>query len=421
MTDDNTHVFERADESSETDDDETMYAQGRLPGRTYVSRSFPLKRTNSTDDGNPARFIYKVFDPSEETEVEVDGEEWVVSETPAGRYQVKLLVARESGNVKELWVQRVPAPGSGGQVANRFNLKQPEAGRLIELLRNLGAVPIEGDTGVRVDDQLLADIFANPDSVAAMYTADRDRFRELIASDSSARDVIALAGRRTAVERFRRLIEDDDYFDSAVREIGSGSAERVWQKLFEDHPWMLGATLASQVLTGWDSTKLEQAVTGPAISGVGKRSDALLRTTGRIRSMVFAEIKTHRTNLLLDEYRSGCWAPSKELSGGVAQVQGTVHRAVTAIGERIASQAIDGGEIPGDFTYLIRPRSILIIGRLSELTGVDGGDHVDKIRSFELFRRQLIEPEIVTFDELLARSEWVVEAAADERARAGDL
>lgn len=398
----------------EFDFDETAFAQGRLPGRTYASRSFPLKRTNSADDGTPARFVYKVFDPDGETEITLNGEEWVVAETPAGRYQVKLLVARESGNVKELWIQRIPAAGEGA-ATNRVNLKQPEAGRLIELLRNLDSIPVEGETRVRVDDELLRDIFSNPDSVAALYGAERERFRQLIASDEAAKDVIALEGRRAAVKRFRSLMDDDEFFDAEVWSAGGGSAERVWQLLFEEHPWLVGATLASQVMTGWDGEKLEQVVSGSSVGGAGKRADALLRTSGRVSSMVFTEIKTHRTDLLTSaEYRSGCWAPSKELAGGVAQVQGTVHRAVAEIGERIASQAGDGSEIPGDFTYLIRPRSILVIGSLSQLTGENGGDHVDKVRSFELFRRQLVEPDVVTFDELLARAEWVVELAAEE-------
>lgn len=62
----------------------------------------------------------------------------------------------------------------------------------------------------------------------------------------------------------------------------------------------------------------------------------------------------------------------------------------------------------------MRPRSVLVVGDLSELQGLLGGDHPDKIRSFELYRRGLQELEVVTYDELLARAEWVVEAAADE-------
>ncbi len=35
-------------------------------------------------------------------------------------------------------------------------------------------------------------------------------------------------------------------------------------------------------------------------------------------------------------------------------------------------------------------------------------------RSFELYRRNLYEPEVITFDELLARAEWHVEVAERE-------
>jgi hypothetical protein len=125
--------------------------------------------------------------------------------------------------------------------------------------------------------------------------------------------------------------------------------------------------------------------------------------------MVFLELKTHRTDLLGEEYRSGCWPPSTELIGGVSQLQGTVHRAVTTIGERL--QSVDGSrcDIPRDFTYLIRPPSMLIVGTLSQLQSVTGGDHQDKIRSFELFRRSIVDTDIITFDELYAKASFIVD------------
>lgn len=398
----------------EDDADETTYAQGRLADRTYASRSFPFKRTMSADDGTPARFVCKVFDPETESIVELDGEEWLISSTPAGRYQFKLLVAREAGNVKEIWIQRVPAPDANGAVKNLLNLRQPEAGNLIEFLKTLDSIPVEGETAVRVDDSLVRDLFADPAAMESLYRRDVRRFRQLITDDKAARDVVAVASRREAVTRFQRMLEDDAFFDSLVASEGKGSPERVWQLLFETNPWMLGATLSSQLMTSWSDDKLEQVVDGFDVTGPGKRTDALMRTAGRVRSMMFVEIKTHRTTLLAPEYRSGCWPPSTHLAGGVAQLHGTVHRAVEEIGSRLASRDGDGAEIPGDVTYLVRPRSVLVVGELSELQGALGGDHPDKIRSFELYRRGLQEPEVVTFDELLARAEWVVEAAAEE-------
>jgi hypothetical protein len=131
--------------------------------------------------------------------------------------------------------------------------------------------------------------------------------------------------------------------------------------------------------------------------------------------MVFAEFKTHRTRLLAEpEYRSGCWAPSKDLSGGVAQVQGTVNFAAQNIRDRIADLAPDGTEVPGEFSYVIKPRSFLVIDMLDEFIGERGGHDMSRFRSFELYRRNLEGPEVITFDELLAKAEYLVEAADSE-------
>jgi len=397
------------DWSPEEDIDETGYAQGRLPSRTYASKSFPLKRSNSSDDGSPARFICKVFDTETESALELDGEAYTIRETPAGRYQIKLLVAREAGNIKELWIQRIPAATSSANATTLLNLKQPDIGRLVELLKVLDAIPTEGETTVRVDDSLVQDLFADPNALTKVYNEDPSRFRQLIQDDVAAQDVVAQASRRDAVLKFRRMLDDAPYFDSLVQAEGKGSKERVWQLLFEHNPWMLGVSFSNQLLTAWDHRKLEQVVDGFDISGPGKRTDALMRTAGRVRSMVFLELKTHRTDLLGAEYRSGCWPPSSELIGGVSQIQGTVHRAVTAIGERLQSIGDSGCDVPSDFTYLIRPPSMLIVGTLAQLQSAAGGDHQDKIRSFELFRRSIVDTEIITFDELYAKAKFIVD------------
>ncbi len=391
---------------------ETDYAQRRLPERTYVSKSFPVPQRASRDYGQPARFVYKVFDPEGESQAVYDGSEWVVSETEKGRYQVKLLVAREAGAVKELWVERVPANDAQGQVRVRLNLGRDDANRLIQLLRNLDHIPVEGGHTVRVDDALVQDLFANPDSLVELYHRDPDRFRQLITDDAAARDVVALAHRREQVDRFRRLLDDPNYFEVELTQVSTPAQrkpETVWQRFFEENPWVLGVSLAGQLLTSWDQARLEQSVVGSSVTGGGKVTDALLRTSGRVRSMVFAEFKRHDVSLLRREYRGGCWSVSEDVAGGVAQAQGTVQQAVRDIGDRLADLANDRSEIPGRFTYLYRPRSFLIVGKLDDLIGEAGGDHVERIRSFELFRASITEPEVLTYDEVLARAEWIVD------------
>lgn len=393
---------------SDAPETETGYAQARLPGRTYTSKTFANANPYSTDYGEPSRFVYEVFDDDgTASSLTLEGEEWIVTGVAGSRSQVKVLISREAGALVDVWIQRVPEPGSQGVVKQILRLHREDATRFAEFFRRAMLVEPEGaDTGFRVDEEVLSAVLNNPQTAKAVYDAQAGAFHQLVAGDENARDVIAVAGRRVAIAEFERMLEDSDHFSSLVQ-AGRGP-ESVWQEFFERNPWILGIGLGAQLLTSWSNEKLEQVVAGHSIAGAGKRADALLRTSGVIKSMVFAEIKHHGTQLLAaNEYRPEVWAPTKELSGGVLQVQTTVHRAVSQIGERISQRDADGFET-NDLTYLLRPRSFLIVGRLSEFTNSDGAHHRAKATSFELYRRHLHDPEIITFDELFARAQWLV-------------
>lgn len=387
---------------------EVTYAEGRLTTRTYATKSFTA--AFGQDQGHPSRYIYRVFDDA----VTDDDDDWewtneVAYTTPGGRKQIQLQVARSAGAVRKIRIQKVPTSGDLTRLENVLELDRDQATRLIDMLRAIDAIPIEGESTVHVDDQLLHDVFADPTAMASVYASDPERFRALIESDANASDVIALQHRREVAATMRRWLDDDDAFAEA--NAAAGGPEKAWQQLLEANPWVLGLGLGGQLLTSWEEGKLEQTVVGRSIKGVGKRSDALLRTAGIVRSLAFAEIKHHQTRLLGEEYRAGAWSPSKEVAGAVVQVQQTVHLASRELGDYIQDQA-DDGELLGAGTFILQPRSYVIVGSLDQLTGDSGGPIPDKVRSFELFRRNLHEPEVITFDELVARAEWHIEAAA---------
>jgi hypothetical protein len=392
---------------------EVTWARGRLSDRTYISRTFSLDWRNSQDFGQPARYVYKVFDEPEsyvspgDTSTGLEWAEEIVYTTPGGRKQIKLQIARSAGQVRELQIQRVPTGGEATKLDQILTLDRIAAMRLIDLCRALNYIPVEGgETSVRIDDELLRDLFSDPAAMKTLYGRNPGKFRELIERDEAAEDLVAVAHRRRVVARFRELLDEPEAFERARQETPGGSKEAVWQGFLEANPWILGISLAGQLLTSWSDVKLEQVVTGFSVEGVGKRTDALLRTSGRIRSLVFAEIKHHGTNLLAGTpYRPGCWAPSSDMAGGVTQAQQTVYKAVRQIGDRLADRDDEGAET-GEYTNLVRPRSFLIAGHLGQLCGSSGGIHKEKYQSFELYRRNLYEPEVITFDELLARAEW---------------
>ncbi len=145
--------------------------------------------------------------------------------------------------------------------------------------------------------------------------------------------------------------------------------------------------------------------------GKGKRADAILKTRGAINALCFVEIKKHTTELLRRNaaYRPGCWSPSDELCGGVAQVQGTVEKSVRTLAEKI--EPVDKiGDPTGEAIFTYQPRSFLVVGSLTEFQ-TEQGINIDKYRSFELFRRNTSRPEIITFDELYQRAKFIVEHA----------
>ncbi|MEZ5236134.1 MAG: Shedu immune nuclease family protein [Acidimicrobiales bacterium] len=383
------------------------FALGRLVTRTYATKSFTM--AFGQDVGQPSRYIYRVFD--EQASGDDDDWDWtneVVYTTPGGRKQLQLQVARSAGAVRKIRIQKVPTSGDLSKLETVLELDRDQSSRLLDLLRALDSIPIEGDASVRVDDDLLREVFSDPSAIASVYAHDPAGFRALIESDADARDVVALQRRREVVARMRGWLEGQSDFESASA--AAGGPEKAWQKLLEENPWILGIGLAGQLLTSWDEARLEQTVVGRSFAGVGKRVDALLRTAGFVRSLVFAEIKHHETALLADEYRTGCWRPSPELAGAVVQIQQTVHLAARQIDDYMQDTTADGSLL-GTGTFALRPRCFVIAGSLGQLAGVEGGPIPGMVRSFELFRRNLVEPEVLTFDELLARAEWHVQQA----------
>ena len=205
---------------------------------------------------------------------------------------------------------------------------------------------------------------------------------------------------------YERLLNDADYF-SQLKDKKNTTNEGLWQKYFEKNPWVFGYGLGYIFLSGLDDKKLEQVVQGHSVSAHGKRVDALMKTKGIISNLCFVEIKTHATDLLDSKpYRSGCWAPSKELAGAISQVQGTVASAIENLSSKISLDDKFGNPT-GEDIYNYQPKSYLVIGSMAEFS-TEHGVNKDKLRSFELLRKNTSNPEIITFDELYERARFIV-------------
>jgi hypothetical protein len=287
-----------------------------------------------------------------------------------------------------------------------FSFIGDEIGKLVEFLNHVQTMPLESNGPLKITDEDLRRTVLSNIQARALFQDNQDLFAEVVRTEITKEDVVAVGYRKRQLQVFEKLLDDPLYFDG-VKAQKQCSSEAVWQRYFEKNPWIFGYGLSYIQLSALDDKKLEQVVHGHTVSEHGKRIDALLRSRGVISSLCFVEIKTHKTPLLQNQpYRQGCWAPSSELSGGVSQVQGTVALATESIRTRLSLTDNDGNPT-GEDAFNFLPKSFLVIGSLQEFVG-DHGVNQERYRSFELFRRNIARPEIITFDELFERARFIV-------------
>ncbi|MBA3877819.1 MAG: hypothetical protein C0498_13010 [Anaerolinea sp.] len=179
--------------------------------------------------------------------------------------------------------------------------------------------------------------------------------------------------------------------------------ESDWQNFFERNDWIFGHGLDYRFLV----TEVVQPNYGGAdVTGRGgERGDFLLGSSGDVRFSVLVEIKRPDTELLgKKRYRNGAWEIGKELAAGAAQLQANCER-----WSRTATQDQNDEWTEESGVTTVQPKGILVIGHMRQL------DIKAKVGTFQRFRRNLWNPEVVTYDELRDRARFLV-ARADQDA-----
>lgn len=287
-----------------------------------------------------------------------------------------------------------------------FSFIGDEIDKLLEFIRNIQSVNLDNPSRVNISDEELNRIVLNDKQAKSLFHENQELFAEVLKSEITTEDLIAVGYRKKQLDVYEKLLSDQSYFES-IKSKKNTTNEGLWQKYFEKNPWVFGYGLGYIFLSTLDDKKLEQVVQGHSVDSHGKRVDALMKTKGVISNLCFVEIKTHVTELLESKpYRSGCWAPSKELAGAIAQVQGTVSSAVESLSSKI-NPSDSRGNPTGEEIFNYQPKSYLVIGSMSEFVS-ENGVNKDKIRSFELLRKNTTNPEIITFDELYERAKFIV-------------
>lgn len=390
------------------DDEDAEYVYQRVPGRFYVSRTFPFEGygEDAQHNGRASRFAYVVAGDSDgDVSFESDGGwEVVLRETGTARQQLKAIFFEHDRKIGSLVFQRFKRDGATPIRTASFALHGNELDILrtfLELIPRLElSEDAEGDR-VRVTPEMARQMLADSNVVEAFVRSNPALLASVMSSEVTAPEVVAIARRKAILRKFDYMLHDDEFFDHESAE--HGGPEGAWQSLMEDNPWLIGTAIAPQFLHSFDPDRLQRTIVGTSIDGAGKRPDAVLKTAGAISSLVLAEIKHHRTPLLRDKaYRPGCWSVDAEVAGGVSQCQASAHLVERKVGPTIVETDPEG--FGRGFVHVCRPRTLLVVGSLEQFKDGDAV-HRERYESFERFRRCIHDPEVVTFDELYERAQ----------------
>ncbi|MFS4439286.1 Shedu immune nuclease family protein [Paracoccaceae bacterium GXU_MW_L88] len=375
----------------EVDFEEFEYAKNRVPDRLYISKSFSYAGKETV-----YRHGWKRLEEGPLKELVRDGDEFVLHETDKGIQQIKARFIEDGRRITHLHIQRWSTK-TGNPMGDQVVLYGEQIYRLLEFLNNIQRLEIHGPAKLNVNEADLR-LVHMPDAEARKLLKDRpDLVAEFARSQITNEDVVALAYRRKELKAFYEMLD-------TAKDVSEGS----WQEFFERNQWIFGYGLSYVFTTGLDGRKLQQTIRGSSLVAPGKVPDGIMKTRAAISALCLVEIKKSDTGLLKDnEYRRGTWAPSAELSGAVAQCQETL-RAATKELDTYHRLSDDQGNPTGEELLAVQPRSFLVIGSLGQFK-TEKGVNASRYQAFEGFRRNLRQPEIITFDELYERARFIVE------------
>jgi hypothetical protein len=216
-------------------------------------------------------------------------------------------------------------------------------------------------------------------------------------------DIVNIGYRKAQLTVFNRLLKEPGYIDAYKAEEGLSTPqeEKVWQHFFQKNPWIFGFGLDYRFLS------ILQAEAHIADTDLDGNDAAIVDfLMGCTNFTVLVEVKKPSTPLFVkSQNRANSWRLSKDFIDAVSQIleqkaswqikaETNAHKNFNAEGELLRQRTLD-------------PKCILITSSDEAFAGSEKEREI-KLRTFELFRRDTRNIEIVTYDELYERACFIV-------------
>lgn len=326
----------------------------------------------------------------------------------ASRTMLKVVYIKEQDDIEGLEIIKLVSGNETQKVQlHKFNIAQLKA-----FLRFISEIDLKGITEKRlkiIDDQKLDDNSIKHIRTLLSQEGGAELVESLINSGIiSSKDIVNTSFRKRGLEIFKRLLEEEDYWKvyAGKNDISISSEEKVWQFFFEKNQWIFGYGLDYRYQ---EILQREVHLSDAELSGSNSViSDYLL---GDKFFTTFIELKKPSTPLFgMSKNRSNSWRLSNDLIDSVSQI--LEHKASGLI--RFDKEQYINGEPVKQKAY--DSKVILIIGNWKELGKSSNTlEREIKKKTFELFRRDSKNIEILTFDELYERACFIVNGENENR------
>lgn len=232
----------------------------------------------------------------------------------------------------------------------------------------------------------------------------KETLSQLQNNETLEKDIVAVAYKRKIIEVFKDALTKWKSSFSKIN-ISSSSEEKAWQDFFMKNQWIFGYGLDYK----FNSILVDEAhISSSNLQGKNSVITDFLLGDGLFTTLV--ELKKPSTKLFAKQQnRSNTWRLSNELLEAYSQI--LTQKAESQL--KLSNNNYDNNQnlIKED---TIDPKVILVIGSWQEIESDNDETRKIKKQTFELFRRDSRNVEILTYDELLKRAEFIVKHLDNE-------
>lgn len=386
------------------------YDDNKIPNTIYVSKKAKWN----------GRYVSQIIDEKQQCFVVSEKGNATLYLTSGGKQKIQatVLETEQEKQVPVLYVSRINVKTekiatSGEQ---QMCLYPEVVEKLYNFIGKIKSIDYSNPDSFKIKEKDFENLDNNPIVSSDSY------FKNLIKSPKAAeivenliekgiitsKDIVNTSFRKKGLQIFKKLIDNDNYWKIYADEnnISKSKEEKVWQYFFENNEWIFGYGLDYRFKS---ILQREPHISDSELDGSNTViADYLL---GDKRFTTFVEIKKPSSELFgTSKNRSKSWKLSDVVVESVSQI---LEQKASGLIKLDKQQYGSEGNIITQKAY--DSKVILLIGHWKQLE--DSKNDLEreiKKKTFELFRTDSRNIEILTYDELYDRAKYIVEGKKKE-------